>query len=172
MSIRLCFSPPDLETYAANSPGLPWTRCWLSRNDELRQAMKSFVKIEKINFKGWPNSYRMTNGEVELVVTGDIGPRIIRYGFAGGQNLFKEFSSQIGKSGESTWQNRGGHRLWVGPEAPPESPVTYVADNFPVSIRIRGGAIEATPPLEREAGLQKQIVVKMAARGSGVEVLH
>ena len=134
--------------------------------------MKSSVRIEKVDFKGWPNSYRMTNGEVELVVTGDIGPRIIRYGFAGGQNVFKEFSSQIGKSGESTWQNRGGHRLWVGPEAPPESPVTYAADNFPVSIRIRGSAIEATPPLEREAGLQKQLVVKMAVRGSGVEVLH
>jgi hypothetical protein len=69
------------------------------------------VKIEKINYRGWPNSYRMTNGEVELVVTGDIGPRIIRYAFVDGRNLFHEFPSQIGKSGESTWQNRGGHRL-------------------------------------------------------------
>jgi hypothetical protein len=38
----------------------------------------------------------MTNGEIELVVTGDIGPRIIRYGFVGGRNLFHEFAGQMG----------------------------------------------------------------------------
>ena len=56
------------------------------------------VKVEKISYKGWPNCYRVSNGEVELVVTGDIGPRIMRYGFVGGQNLFKEFAEQMGKT--------------------------------------------------------------------------
>jgi hypothetical protein len=130
------------------------------------------VRIEKIDFKGWPNSYRMTNGEVELVVTGDVGPRIIRYAFVGGQNIFKEYPEQIGKKGEREWQIRGGHRLWVGPEVPPPSPITYALDNFPVNIVIKGDTIEATPPLEREAGLQKQIVVKLAASGTAVEVTH
>jgi hypothetical protein len=133
---------------------------------------RSTARIEKINYQGWPNSYRMTNGEVELVVTSDIGPRIIRYAFVGARNLFHEFASQLGKSGESTWQNRGGHRLWVAPEAPPPSPVTYALDNFPVGITLKGGAIIATPPIEQAAGLQKQLVVKMAPAGSGVEVLH
>src|ERR1035441_9438155 len=32
------------------------------------------VKIEKTSYKGWPNCYRITNGEVELNVPGDIGP--------------------------------------------------------------------------------------------------
>jgi hypothetical protein len=130
------------------------------------------VQIEKINYRGWPNSYRMTNGEVELVVIGDIGPRIIRYAFTGGRNLFHEFASQIGKSGECTWQNRGGHRLWVAPEAPPTSLVTYALDNFPVDIKLRAGAIIATAPVERGAGLQKQIMVKMAPAGSSVKVVH
>jgi len=117
--------------------------------------MKTSVRIEKTDFKGWPNSYRMTNGEVELVVTGDVGPRIIRYSFVGGRNLFKEYSSQIGKTGESTWQNRGGHRLWVAPESPPPSPITYASDNFPVHIQLGSGTIEATPPIEREVGLSE-----------------
>ena len=135
-------------------------------------SAKPAAKIEKINYQGWPNSYRMTNGEVELVIIGDIGPRIIRYAFVGGRNLFHEFAGQMGKSGESIWQNRGGHRLWVAPEAPPPSPVTYALDNFPVDIQLTGGAIVATPPVEREAGLQKQLVVRMAPAGTGVEVLH
>lgn len=130
------------------------------------------VEIEKINYRGWPNSYRMTNGEVELVVTGDIGPRVIRYAFVRGRNLFHEFPSQIGKTGESTWQNRGGHRLWVAPEAPPTSPVTYALDNVPVDIRLKAGAIIATATVERGARLQKQIVVKMSPAGSGVEIVH
>jgi hypothetical protein len=130
------------------------------------------VKIEKVEFKGWPDSYRVTNGEVELIVTGDVGPRIIRYGFVGGRNLFKEFPDQLGKSGESAFRIRGGHRLWVGPEYPPDSPITYSIDNSPVNIRVKGSTLIATPPLEAAAGVQKQIVVKMAAAGSGVEVLH
>jgi hypothetical protein len=74
------------------------------------------VKIEKTNFKGWPNSYRISNGEVEVIITSDIGPRIMRYAFTGGQNVFKEFTETLGKSGEEKWQLRGGHRIWAAPE--------------------------------------------------------
>ncbi len=28
------------------------------------------VKVEKTEYKGWVNCYRVTNGEIELVVTG------------------------------------------------------------------------------------------------------
>ena len=42
------------------------------------------VKVEKTAYAGWPNCYRITNGEVELIVTTDVGPRVIRYGFVGG----------------------------------------------------------------------------------------
>src|SRR5215469_322055 len=91
------------------------------------------VKIEKINYKGWPNSYRVSNGQVELVITSDIGPRIMRYGFVGGQNLFKEFAESLGKSGEPAWVARGGHRLWASPE---DAVRTYAPDNGPVHIRI------------------------------------
>jgi hypothetical protein len=60
------------------------------------------VKIEKTQYRGWPNCYRLSNGDVELVVTTDVRPRVIRYGFVGGRNVFKEFDQQMGKSGESS----------------------------------------------------------------------
>ena len=127
------------------------------------------VKIEKTNYKGWPNSYRITNGEVELVVTSDIGPRIMRYGFVGGQNLFKEFPESLGKSGEPAWVARGGHRVWAAPE---DAVRTYAPDNGPVHIEIQGDVLEATEPAEPLTGLEKQIVVKLSPSGTGVEVLH
>ena len=35
------------------------------------------VRVEKTEYEGWPNCYRVSNGEVELIVTGDVGPRVI-----------------------------------------------------------------------------------------------
>ena len=35
------------------------------------------VKVEKTEYAGWKNCYRVTNGEIELIVTGDVGPRIV-----------------------------------------------------------------------------------------------
>ena len=76
------------------------------------------VTIDKTPYKGWPNCYRVTNGEIELIVTADVGPRIIRFGFVNGQNLFKEFPDQLGKTGEEKFQLRGGDRVWKAPEDP------------------------------------------------------
>ena len=135
----------------------------------LSMGASAAVKIEKANYKGWPNSYRITNGEVELVVTSDIGPRIMRYAFVGGQNLFKEFPESLGKSGEPAWVARGGHRVWAAPE---DAVRTYAPDNGPVHIEIQGEVLEATEPAEPLTGLEKQIVVKLSPRGTGVEVLH
>jgi hypothetical protein len=135
----------------------------------LTMSTQAAVKIEKRDYKGWPNSYWITNGEVELVVTGDVGPRIMRYGFAGGQNLFKEFPESLGKSGESTYVLRGGHRIWAAPE---DAVKTYATDNGPVKIEVKGDVLTATEPVEKLTGLEKQIVVKLAPKGTRVEVSH
>ncbi len=74
-------------------------------------SMVASVRVEKTEYKGWPNCYRVSNGEIELIVTGDVGPRVIRFGFIGGQNLFKEFPEQLGRSGEEKFQLRGGDRV-------------------------------------------------------------
>ena len=127
------------------------------------------ITIEKTNFQGWANSWRVSNGEVELVVTGDVGPRVMRYGFAGGQNFFKEFTAQLGKAGEATWQPRGGHRVWIAPEDPVKS---YAPDNAPVAIQAQGDAIMCTGPVEALTGMAKKITVRMASTGTAVELTH
>jgi len=125
--------------------------------------------IEKTDYQGWRNCYRISNGEVEAVVTSDIGPRIMRYGFVGSQNFFKEFPDQLGKSGESAWVPRGGHRVWIAPEDPVKS---YAPDNGPVRIEVDRGVLTATQPVEPLTGIEKQMAVTMAPSGSGVEVIH
>jgi hypothetical protein len=132
-------------------------------------AASSAVKVEKTPYQGWRNCYRVTNGEVELIVTGDIGPRVMRYGFVGGQNLFKEFAEQMGKSGEKEFQLRGGHRVWKAPE---DAVATWAPDNVPVQVTVTAAGVVALEPVEPSTGLQKELIVEMAASGSLVTVTH
>lgn len=125
--------------------------------------------IEKREWNGWPNCWRVSNGTVELVVTQDIGPRVMRYAFVGGQNLFKEFTEQLGQGGESNWCIRGGHRLWKGPE---DRHATYALDNAAINIQTTANTITATQPVEPETGLQKQIQLQLAETGTEVIVKH
>jgi hypothetical protein len=127
------------------------------------------VKVEKTEYKGWHNCYRVTNGEVELIVTGAVGPRIIRYGFVGGQNVFKEFSDQIGKTGEEKFQLRGGDRVWKAPEDPI---ATWAPDNVPVEIKETSNGLVARAPVEPLTNLQKEIEVSLAPSGTEVTVSH
>lgn len=120
------------------------------------------------DFGGWRDCLRISNGEVELIVGQEIGPRILRYGFTGGPNLLHENRSQQGRSGEDTWQARGGHRLWIAPE----TPETYALDNSAVEVSVDGNAIRASGPVEPETGLRKVIEVRLAEAGTRADVRH
>ena len=131
--------------------------------------MVASVKAEKTEYKGWQNCYRVTNGEIELIVTGDVGPRIIRFGFVGGQNMFKEFAEQLGKSGEEKFQLRGGDRVWKAPEDPV---ATWAPDNVPVQIIPTATGLIARAPIEPLTNLQKEIEIAIAPSGTTVTVSH
>ena len=46
---------------------------------------------EKFSYGGWNNNLRLSNGNLELIITTDVGPRIIKLASNKGINLFKEF---------------------------------------------------------------------------------
>src|SRR4030095_7239610 len=132
-------------------------------------SVSANVKVEKTEYKGWSNCYRVSNGEIELIVTGDVGPRVIRFGFTGGQNLFKEFPEQLGRTGEDRFQLRGGDRVWKAPEDPV---ATWAPDNVPLTIQITPAGLIAREPVEPSTNLQKEIEVSMAVSGTAVTVTH
>ena len=124
---------------------------------------------EKVNYGGWPNCVRLSNGQIELIVTTDVGPRIIRLGFVGSQNLFKEFAQEIGKTGGSEWRSYGGHRLWHAPEAMPR---TYFPDNGPVKYAWDGKSLKVTQPVETTTGIVKEMEITLDPNDNHVTVLH
>ena len=127
--------------------------------------------LERINYRGWQNSYRIFNPTVELVVLADVGPRIISYGFRNGENVLHEVPEHAGLTGGREFRLYGGHRLWRWPELAS----TYFPDNFPVAVSEDGNSVRLTAPLENEApgnGLQKQLRIQLEDRGSRVMVEH
>jgi len=132
------------------------------------------VSVEKMSYGGWDNCYGMSNEEVELVATSDVGPRVIRFGFVGGENEFFENKSQLGKVGGDEWRIYGGHRLWVAPEASPRS---YYPDNRKVEVKIEGATLTLTAPPELDpsfkvnAGIQKEMELTMHGDGH-VRLVH
>lgn len=126
------------------------------------------VTIETIDFGGWPNSLRLRNDRIELVATTDVGPRIIRLGFIGEQNLFKTYDSMLGLTGGGEWRIYGGHRLWHAPEAVPRS---YAPDNDPVAHDWNGETLTLSSR-EPANGLEKSIRVRLWADEPRVHVHH
>lgn len=124
--------------------------------------------MEVIDFGGWPNSIRLSNGVIELVATTDVGPRIIRLGFVGGQNLFQVFPATLGRTGGPEWVSYGGHRLWHAPEVFPR---TYSPDNGPVE-HVWDGSTLTLRSVDEPNGLDKAILLTLSPTAPRVEVVH
>jgi hypothetical protein len=116
------------------------------------------VTMEKVKYGGWDNCVRLSNGEIELIVTTDVGPRVIRCGFINGQNLFHEFPADLGKKGGDEWRSYGGHRLWHAPEAMPR---TYALDNSPVKYEWNGKSLQLYQAVEPTTGIMKEIEITL-----------
>lgn len=129
-------------------------------------------EIEKIEFAGLPNCLRLTNGTIEIVVTTDVGARVLFYGFCGGgENIFGLHPDAQVETALGLFKPYGGHRLWIAPEHMPNS---YAPDNAPVEYEFDTGknSIRLVQPLETVTKTRKEIVVTLDETGGGVRVNH
>ncbi|MEX2115872.1 MAG: hypothetical protein WEB37_03210 [Bacteroidota bacterium] len=110
-----------------------------------------------LSYGGWERCLRISNGVMELVVTLDVGPRIIRCGFKNDRNHFVEYPEQLGRTGDAEYHSYGGHRLWIAPE---ERPRTYYPDNNPVDWKQSGEWYHIRPPAET-IGFQKELSIRL-----------
>jgi hypothetical protein len=120
-----------------------------------------------VPYRGWANNLRLANDSCELIVTLDVGPRVIAYGKPGGFNVMKNYDSMMGGVNEAEWQIRGGHRFWLAPE---DLTRTYFADNRPVTWAEKDGAVVVTAPIEEPYGVQKVMTLKLHPTGTKVDV--
>lgn len=124
---------------------------------------------EHVIFEGWKNCVKLSNGSVELIVTTDIGPRIIRFGFINEQNMFYVKPADKGATGEPDWHLYGGHRFWHSPEVAPR---TYSPDNSPVNYTWDGTTLKLMQDVEPLTSIAKEIEITLKADKDEVKVLH
>jgi hypothetical protein len=127
------------------------------------------TSITRRSYKGWPNCCHLTNGLADLIVTTDVGPRIIWFGFVDDCNELKEYENMMGKTGGTEWRIYGGHRLWHAPEAEPR---TYAPDNSPVQLERHDAFVRLIQPVEPTTGIQKEIDINLAPDAPHVNLIH
>jgi hypothetical protein len=127
------------------------------------------VKVQKIIYGGWNNCIQITNGVVDLIVTTDVGPRIIRYGFIGQENELCEIKSTMGSTGGDKWRIYGGHRLWHSPE---DKVRTYEPDNYPVAWEEIPDGVKTSQGVEPTAKIKKEMEIRLSSEGTHVKILH
>lgn len=131
------------------------------------------------DYKGFGKSLYMTNGTVDLIASLNIGPRILRYGYVGEDNIFiadtenkcivhqtsPALKARYGE--EHYYSTYGGHRLWQAPEV---HPISHYPDNFPIEYEITENGVILTPPPQHVNNIQMKICITL---GEGTEVkLH
>ncbi len=137
------------------------------------------VKIEERQYPPFGRCLALSNEAAELLVSLDFGPRILSYRLTGGENMLhpdtEEKLVNVDPKLEeyygpgTVWKNCGGHRLWVSPEAMPE---TYYPDQEPVAYEQVGESVVLTPPAQKRNNWQYVITITMDRDTSGVTLLH
>lgn len=126
--------------------------------------------MEKITYKDQSNCFKLSNGTVDVIVATNFGPRILFYGFAGGENILGEHPDAKAITELGEWRAWGGHRLWTAPEVNPRS---YAPDNQPVEFTIENeNSIRLVGRAEPPTNIEKEMIVTLDAEGSGVTVAH
>jgi hypothetical protein len=123
----------------------------------------------KVEFGGWGNCYKLTNGIIDLIITSDVGPRIIYLGFVGSNNLLRTESTQLGKINQEEWMSFGGHRLWHTPE---DTRRTYYPDSLPINISENSDIVRITQYVEPTTGIEKSITVQLDKTRALVKLDH
>ena len=127
------------------------------------------VKVNVIeSYKEYGKVVEISNGIIEAYVTIDIGPRIIRFGYVGGQNILCDKRTELGGLEDDAyhaffgegrrWESLGGYRVWVTPEGYPE---TYTPDDRPVAYEVKDDSVVFTALPDDEVGILKTITIKM-----------
>lgn len=128
------------------------------------------MAIDYVSYGGWQNNVRITNEHAELIVTLDVGPRVISYRTARGENVFKNFDTQLGGTNEPEWKSRGGHRFWLAPE---DAVLSYIPDNAPVQHRVLSDYSVATSNAPTDQlPIRKVLTVALAHDSARVTVTH
>jgi hypothetical protein len=123
------------------------------------------VSFERCSFAGFDDCIVFRLKDLKLIVTTEVGPRILYFGPSDGPNMLLVRKEHEGLK-DSLYHSYGGHRLWIAPE---KKPNTYAPDSFPVLEEVIEGGVKLSSPID-EFGIQKSMSV--IVRSGFFEIQH
>ena len=125
--------------------------------------------MKTVQFKGWKKCIELKSGKFRLIVTTEVGPRIIGAFLGNSDNLVYVDPKTAGNTkNNKDWNIYGGHRLWHSPEAKPRS---YAPDNVPVEVKKTKDGICFSSGLESSTGISKSFSIK-PLKGGKFAITH
>lgn len=137
------------------------------------------IEVKEMEYGVQGRCIRMSNHFIDVVVSIDYGPRIVRIGFLDGPNLLywdeerrnvfanKELKAYYGP--QTAYHAYGGHRVCLVPDRMPQS---YYPDNDPVIYGLLNGGVRFTPPRQKGNDVQLSFEVMMGTDASDVMIVH
>lgn len=137
------------------------------------------IKTREFNYSVFGKCLEVKNNVCTLIITLDIGPRIIGYFLNGKENVFFEdveqkityqkdnYTKVFGEN--EKWYIYGGHRLWTSPEY---APYTYYPDNNPIDYFVNKNTITLTPAPQKVTDIAMTIELTLDENSSKVEINH
>ena len=133
------------------------------------------VNVTEVQDAHFGKCVKMENGEVELLVTIDFGPRIIHFSLCGHENIMYQDAAHnpLGETypiyGGDICKLYGGHRLWISPEILPRC---YHPDNEPVEYEETFEGVNFIAPIEKHSHIQKSMMISMNSTNNDIQILH
>ena len=136
------------------------------------------MDIKEVQFENYGKCLLMTNGIIEAVVTIEAGPRIVRLGPCGGENLmFTDIERKYvvrGKNEESLKKDSsfyyyGGHREVLMPYKQEQ---TFYPDNSPVVYSILNDGVLFASQKQKTSDMKLEYEIVMGKDATDIMVVH
>ncbi len=131
------------------------------------------MAVEHSSFAGWEKNLKLSNDSVEVIITLEVGPRIISYRPLEGRSVLKLVDEEAGKSNEEEWKIRGGHRLWIAPEDfGKKEGLTYAVDNREVAHSVDDEFTARVSQVIDNPRIQREMIITLGKTGPKLAVEH
>ncbi|HCA71165.1 MAG TPA: hypothetical protein DHW78_05570 [Ruminococcaceae bacterium] len=137
------------------------------------------IEVKEVNYGDQGHCVRISNHFIDVVVSIDYGPRILRIGFLDDTNLLYYDAEQHNVFANQEWKSYygpqtafhvyGGHRVCLAPDRMPQS---YYPDNDPVIYGPLNGGVRFTPPRQKGNDVQLSFEVMMGTDASDVMIVN
>ncbi len=139
------------------------------------------IKVKEVNYGTYGRCVSVTSGEMELIATLEVGPRIVSLKNRSSENIFfnditdmhqgREYADKTIEAygaDKGLWHIYGGHRLWTSPETAPRTPYP---DNSPIEYEVGDNSIKFIQPVQKWTNIGLEIEIKFVGENT-LNVYH